>query len=97
MPAVIWTLQARRDVEAVEIYYLGVAPAYADVVVAGLLGAARRLETFPLSGRMVPEVGDESIREVLWRDYRIIHWADESVVQILSVLHASRQFGGGAG
>ena len=95
MADVIWTPQARTDLEAIEDYYLDVAPAYADLVVDGLLRSTRRLGSFPLSGRAVPEVGDPAIREVVWRDYRVIYWADEERVEVLSVLHTSRQFGAG--
>lgn len=99
MAEVIWTPQARADVEAIEAYYLEVAPAYADVVVDGLLSSTRRLETFPRSGRAVPEVADAAIREVIWRDYRVIHYVDGEAerVEVLAVLHTSRQFGAGSG
>ena len=97
MAAVIWSPQARGDLAAIEDYYLGVAPEYADVVVDGLLASVRRLESFPLSGRAVPEIADASIREVVWREYRVIYWATEERVDILTVLHTSQQFGGGQG
>lgn len=99
MAEVIWTPQAQRDVEAIVAYYLDVAPSYADVVEAGLLASTRRLEMFPRSGRMVPEIGDEAIREVVWREYRVIHFVDEDAqrVEVLSVLHSSQQLGAGAG
>lgn len=95
MAEVIWTPQARRDVEAIVAYYLDVAPSYADVVEAGLLGSTRRLETFPLSGRAVLEIEDDSLREVIWREYRVIYHADAegSRVDVLTVLHSSQQFG----
>lgn len=90
-----WTPQARADLAAIEDYYVDVAPQYADIVVDGLLGSVRRLETFPLSGRSVPEIGDSAIRGVVWREYRVIYWADEARVEVLSVLHTSQQFGAG--
>ncbi|MEM0964004.1 MAG: type II toxin-antitoxin system RelE/ParE family toxin [Bacteroidota bacterium] len=96
MADVVWTAQARRDLEAVEDYYLDVAPSYATVVVDGLLASTRRLADFPLSGRAVPEIDDPEIREVVWRDYRVIYWADADRVEVLSVLHTSRQFGAGS-
>ena len=95
MADVVCTPQARADLEAIEDYYLDVAPAYADFVLDGLLRSTRRLEAFPFSGRAVPEVGEPAIREVVWRDYRVIYWADDARVEVLSVLHASRQFGAG--
>lgn len=95
MAVVIWSPQARADLGAIEDYYVGVAPEYASVVVDGLLESVRRLEAFPFSGRAVPEIDDPSIREVVWREYRVIHWADEDRVDVLTVLHTSQQFGPG--
>ncbi len=72
MAVVVWSPQARADLAAIEDYDVEVAPQYADVVVDGLLRSVRRLETFPLSGRAVPEIDDPAIREVVWREYRVI-------------------------
>lgn len=57
--------------------------------------AAERLEAFPASGRIVPEIGDKSLREVILRNYRIVyfHLPDEGKVEVLTVFHSSRQFG----
>ena len=93
MAVVVWSPQARADLAAIEDYYVDIAPQYADVVVDGLLNSVRRLEAFPFSGQAVPEIGDPSIREVVWREYRVIYWADEERAKVLSVLHASQQFG----
>jgi hypothetical protein len=45
----------------------------------------------------VPEIGDETIREVLYRGYRILYIlsGEEGTeeVQILMVMHSSRPFG----
>lgn len=95
MATVRWSPQARADLAAIEDYYLDVAPSYADVVVDALLRSGRRLEAFPLSGRSVPEIEDPSIREVVWREYRVIYWADAERVDVLTVLHSSQQFGSG--
>jgi toxin ParE1/3/4 len=75
-----------------------VAPAYVDVIIDGLLGSTRRLETFPESGRAIPEIDDEAMREVIYREYRVIYYydADTERVEVLTVLHAARQFGGGS-
>lgn len=94
MAVVIWSPQARADLAAIEDYYVQVAPQYVDVVVDGLLGSVRRLEAFPFSGRAVPEIADPAIREILWREYRVIYWADPDRVDVLSVLHTSKEFGG---
>jgi len=45
---------------------------YADLVVERIVAAVARLEDNPRSGRMVPEVGNESLREVIHGNYRIV-------------------------
>ncbi len=52
-------------------------------------------EVSPASGWMVPEIGDEGLREVIHRNYRIvyIHLPDEDRIEVLTVFHASRQSG----
>lgn len=95
MATVVWTPRAYADLEAIGAYYAQNAPGYAEVLVRKLMHAAERLEVFPASGRVVPEMGDESFREVIHRNYRIIYmyWPDEDKVEILTVFHASRPFG----
>ncbi|MGI9176186.1 MAG: type II toxin-antitoxin system RelE/ParE family toxin [Rhodothermales bacterium] len=95
MAEVVWTPRAYADLEAIGAYYAQSAPGYAEVLVRRLMQAAERLEVFPASGRVVPEIGDESMREVIHRNYRIIymHLPDEDRVEVLTVFHSSRQFG----
>ena len=91
-----WRPQALKDLDAIEAYYEEVAPEYASFFVASVFERAQRLERFPRMGRMVPEIGLESIREVIYRGYRIMYVVDEeeTEVEVLTVLHSSRQFGG---
>lgn len=56
---------------------------------AELFGAAERLVEFPLSGRVVPEIGDESVREVIIGAYRLIYHISGSI-QVLTVRHGSQ-------
>ncbi|NBB87131.1 MAG: type II toxin-antitoxin system RelE/ParE family toxin [Bacteroidetes bacterium] len=96
MAEVVWTPRAYADLEAIGDYYAQEAPGYAETVVRKLLGATEQLESFPASGRMVPEIEDEDLREVIYRNYRIIymHLLEEDKVEVLSVVHASRHLGG---
>lgn len=90
-----WSAQARKDLEALSDYLRDVAPSYAERFEEQVFAATRRLELFPRPGRVIPEAEEEQLREVVYRDYRIMyHVSDEGEVLILTVLHASRQFGG---
>jgi plasmid stabilization system protein ParE len=55
-----------------------------------LVEAVGRLAEFPLSGRMVPELRQEAIREVIHGNYRIVYRVTKNEVQVLTVFHASR-------
>jgi len=46
------------------------SPHYADLVVEQIVAAVALLESSPRSGRVVPEVADESLREVIHGNYR---------------------------
>ncbi|MBX2819921.1 MAG: type II toxin-antitoxin system RelE/ParE family toxin [Rhodothermaceae bacterium] len=54
----------------------------------------RKLEAFPRSGRMIPESEDDQLRELIYREYRIMyHVGDKNEeVLILTVIHSSCQF-----
>lgn len=60
MRAIVWTLQAIEDVEAIRVYVARDSVRYAALLVERILAAIERLETFPLSGRVVPEFDDDS-------------------------------------
>lgn len=95
MAEVVWTPRAYADLEAIGTYYAKDAPGYAELIVRKLMRAAERLEAFPSSGRVVPEIGGEGVREIVHRNYRIVyfHAVDENRVEVLTVFHSSRQFG----
>lgn len=96
MATVRWSAQARKDLEAISDYFREAAPSYAERFEEQVFEATRRLEVFPRSGRVIPEAEEEQLREVIYRDYRIMYHVGEAddEVLILTVLHSSRQFGG---
>ena len=55
--------------------------------------AVEDLETiadFPMMGRIVPEIVDTAIRELLLGNYRIIYRLNGEVIEILTIYHGSR-------
>ncbi len=90
MTPVIWAPQAIEDVEAIRTYVARDSAHYADLLVERIVAAVSRLETFPRSGRVVPEVGDESLREVVYENYRIVYRVKPSAVQIITVFRGAR-------
>ena len=95
MADVVWSSRAYADLDAIGEYHAQTAPGYAEVLVRKLLAVVERLEAFPESGRTVPEIGDADLREVVHRNYRIVYLflPEEDRVEVLTVFHASQQFG----
>ncbi len=94
MAEVIWRPQALRDLEAIESYYLDIAPDFAPLFIAGAFKAAAQLAAFPRLGRVVPEIGDDSIREIIYRQYRLIYVVIGDTPEVLTVYPSARQLGG---
>jgi len=89
---VIWAPQAIEDVEAIRAYVARDSTHYADLVVERIVAAVTRLESQPLSGRVVPEVGDQALREVIHGSYRIVYRLKPNVAEIVTVFHGARVF-----
>lgn len=60
-----WTQSALADLDAIEAYISRHSKRYAQGMVERIFERAAQLENRPLLGAVVPEYGDESIRELL--------------------------------
>ena len=87
---VAWSPRAVEDLEAIAQYIAVDSSVYAAAVVKRILNTARHLSQFPLSGRIVPELADENIREWFAYSYRIIYRVDGEVVTVATVVHGKR-------
>ena len=87
---VVWSPRAVEDLEAIVQYIAADSTAYAAAVVETILSTTRKLSPFPFSGRIVPELGDESIREWFAYSYRIIYRIEKEVITIAAVIHGKR-------
>ena len=92
MTALIWSPQALHDVESIRAYIAEDSPAYAELVVRRILAAVERLQSFPESGRVVPERNAPNLREVILTPYRIVYRVDPKAVEVVTVFRGSREF-----
>ena len=88
--SVVWSPRALDDVDSIADYIARDSPAYASAVVGKILDATRSLSGFPLSGRVVPEFGDETLREKIVYSYRVIYRVEAEIVIIASVVHGKQ-------
>lgn len=93
MGRVTWRPEALADIEQIELFISRDSTTYARLLVRRLIAATVRLGEFPDSGRVVREVGNQNVREVIVRSYRVIYrvWPDE--VEVIAVVHGARLIG----
>ena len=48
-----------------------------------VIQAVERLTEFPRSGRVVPELADDALREVVFHSYRIVYEVDTDTLIVL--------------
>jgi toxin ParE1/3/4 len=87
---VVWSPRAVEDVEAIALYIAADSTSYAAAVVKKIVDTTRRLSGFPFAGRIVPEFGEENIREKLVYSYRIIYRIQDETITIAAVIHGKR-------
>ncbi len=86
----IWSADALDDIEAIGDYISRDSEFYAESTVLKIYEAPQNLVNFSKQGRVVPEVGDEDIRELFVFQYRIIYEIKCNEIHILTVLHGKR-------
>jgi len=86
----IWSALSRRHLAAIEAYIARDSPGNAQRFVARLSRAPKRLEVFPLGGRLVPEWEKTKLFEIPYGEYRIIYQVLEKEVEIVAVFHCKR-------
>jgi plasmid stabilization system protein ParE len=62
--------------------------------VSRIVARIEQAAEFPESGRVVPEYADASLRELFWREYRIIYRVESDRVVVVAVVHGRRQLTG---
>jgi len=87
-----WSPEASEDLESIVEYIARDSEFYARAVVSKILEASRNLIDFPFIGRVVPETGDERIRERFIYSYRLVYRIEENRILVVAVIHGKRLF-----
>jgi plasmid stabilization system protein ParE len=89
---VIWTESARRALDEVIAYISQESSDGAVRVLIRALDTAASLSTLADRGRVVREIGESTLRELLVYDYRLLYRVHEDRVVIRAFLHGARVF-----
>ena len=85
-----WTDLALDDLEAIRDCIGKDSPYYARRYIGRIFNAVEKLQDHPQIGRLVPEAGRDDVRELIFQGYRIIYRTKPNRVQVLTVIHGSR-------
>jgi addiction module RelE/StbE family toxin len=85
-----WTDRARRDLSAIARYISVDNPSAARRWIDVLRARARSAVEFPLIGRVVPEMANDDLREILVGAYRIVYRVVGGAVFVVTVFEGHR-------
>ncbi|MCU0286732.1 MAG: type II toxin-antitoxin system RelE/ParE family toxin [Acidobacteria bacterium] len=92
MAKVRWSEKSSKNLQALYEYISRDSKIYAGRFVESLIKAVKKLEIMPFYGRVVPEFERDELREVIYRNYRIVYRlvGDDNNVEVLAVIHSAR-------
>jgi toxin ParE1/3/4 len=89
---VIWTAPAKDDLKKIYDYIAGDSKYYAKKVAQEFVDKSEQLVKLPRMGRIVPEVEDPNIRELIIYSYRLIYEISPKRIEILAIIHGKQDF-----
>ena len=90
MVEIEWSSQASQDLESIVEFISKDSPQYARLFVADIFHLLDRIATFPNSGRIVPESGNPTIREVILGSYRVMFRVGKEKIGLITIHHGAR-------
>lgn len=87
-----WAESAVRDLEKTCDYIAEDSEVYAKVFARRIIDALEATATFPYSGRLVPEMKNEMIREKILASYRLIYRVKEESIEVVRIIHSAKNF-----
>lgn len=90
MVKIVWTPLAISDLKIIHDYISTESPVYANRMIEKFIARVGLLNSFPESGRIVPEFGQKSIRELIEGNYRIVYKIHPDHIGITRVHHTAR-------
>ena len=89
---VIWSDPAKADLRSIYDFIAHDSTHYARKVTQDIVARTDVLNELPRMGKMVPELGNDAIRELSMYSYRILYEIKAPDVIVLAVIHKRRDF-----
>ena len=84
-----WSPKAAHQLEAIVEYIAQDSERYAAIFARKLLQIIRSIPTYPVAGRVVPEYGDQNLREKIHQGYRLVYRLTPNAVEIVAICHGA--------
>jgi len=90
MVVIRWSIGALDDLESISAYIEQDSPEKATELVKGIFEKIEQLKQFPYIGRKFPDREDDQLREIIFKNYRIVYEIKEEIIEVLIIAHGSR-------
>lgn len=91
---VIWSSNAVNRFNSITKKMILFSPDKTSKFVDEIFMRVEGLKTFPDKGRKVPQIDNNNIRELIYKDHRIVYHINriDNIISILTILHTSQKF-----
>ena len=93
MVNVLWSDKAEHQLKKIHDFIAEDSHFYAQQFIQKIIASTSILQLNPESGRIVPEFNETRIREIIYKNYRIVYLFESgsNTLTILNVSHGSAQ------
>ncbi|MPN40174.1 hypothetical protein SDC9_187710 [bioreactor metagenome] len=87
-----WSRTAMEDLKRIYDYISEGSVIYAKQVVEEIINKSDYLKDYPNIGRVIPELNNLRIRELIIYSYRMVYQVESEDVEILALVHSRKNF-----
>ena len=90
MARLIWSARSLRDLDGACEFIARDSPKYAYLFARRVVSLIETIPRQPFLGAIVPEYGQEDLRERYFQNHRIVYRVHKGDIEIVSITHAAR-------
>lgn len=90
MYKIIWSERALNDIVDIADFIARDSKKYATLTTKNIVYKCEDLKNFPRKGKKIEEFKNESIREIIVGNYRVIYNVEFNDINILTIHHSAR-------
>ncbi|MCX6153321.1 MAG: type II toxin-antitoxin system RelE/ParE family toxin [Candidatus Kapabacteria bacterium] len=86
-----WSAKAADNLESIFTFIAQDSAFYASITAQKIFKLIENLSIFPESGRIVPELNNSEISEIIYKSYRIVYRLKNDMIEIAAISHSARK------